>query len=76
MQVQDSQFDGAVYLRSVCDSATTELLCLTFRNAGDEDDDRQWPSVVLEPGRYFAIVDGVGPLLFGRAVVRIGISPP
>ena len=75
VQVQDSLFDGAVYVRSACDSAASELLCVTFRSAGGEEEGRQWPSVILAPGRYFAIVDGVGPMLFGRAVMRLGISP-
>ncbi|MEZ4251688.1 MAG: hypothetical protein R3B99_26025 [Polyangiales bacterium] len=51
---QNSDHDGALYLRSGCDDATTEIAC----NDDFVDTHRSRLTTTLEPGRYFVYADG------------------
>lgn len=51
---QNSAHDGALYLRGVCDDATTELAC----NDDFGDTRRSRVITTLDAGRYFVFADG------------------
>ncbi|MBJ73096.1 MAG: hypothetical protein CMN31_17455, partial [Sandaracinus sp.] len=51
---QNTDHDGALYVRSACADATTEFAC----NDDFGDTRRSLVTTVVEPGRYFVYVDG------------------
>lgn len=51
---QNSDHDGALYVRSACDDATTELAC----NDDFVDTRRSRVVTTVDPGRYFVYSDG------------------
>ncbi|MBX3248733.1 MAG: hypothetical protein KF901_16265 [Myxococcales bacterium] len=51
---QSSDHDGALYVRSTCDDATTEIAC----NDDFIDTRRSLVTAVVDPGRYFVYADG------------------
>jgi hypothetical protein len=53
---QQSDFDGALHMRGVCDRATSELAC----NDDYDSVNRSLITAVLDPGDYFVISDGFG----------------
>jgi hypothetical protein len=53
---QQSDFDGVLHLRSVCDRSTSELAC----NDDYDSVNRSLITAVLDPGDYFVISDGFG----------------
>jgi hypothetical protein len=54
--LQQSDFDGVLHLRGVCDRATTELAC----NDDYASVNRSLITAVLAPGDYYVISDGFG----------------
>lgn len=53
---QQSDFDGVLHVRSVCDRVTTEIAC----NDDFDGYNRSLVTAVLDPGDYYVISDGFG----------------
>ncbi len=67
-----SDFDGALHLRRDCTSQTTELAC----NDDHEDNRHSQVEATLDPGTYYAIVDGFGRGNQGNFSLELSVSSP
>lgn len=66
-----STYDGAVYLRSTCADASTELAC----NDDYQDTRHSLATATLDPGRYFVYADGFSDTSSGDYSLTADVVP-
>ena len=69
---EQADFDGAIYVRSDCTDATTEVAC----NDDAGDNRHSMIEVVLDPGTYFVFVDGYASGSQGHFTLDVDLSAP
>ncbi|AKF05588.1 hypothetical protein [Sandaracinus amylolyticus] len=69
---EQTDFDGAIYVRSDCIDANTEVAC----NDDAGDNRHSMIEVVLDPGNYFVFVDGYATGNQGRFTLDVDLSAP
>lgn len=66
-----SSYDGAVYLRSTCADASTELSC----NDDYQDTRHSLTTATVDPGRYYVFADGFGESAAGDFSLTADVVP-
>lgn len=66
-----SSYDGAVYLRSACADASTELTC----NDDYQDTRHSLATATVDPGRYFVYADGFSTASSGDYSLTADVVP-
>lgn len=69
---EQADFDGAIYVRSDCTDAATEVAC----NDDAGDNRHSMIEVVLDPGTYFVFVDGYASGNQGHFTLDVDLSAP
>lgn len=69
---EQTGFDGAIYVRSDCTDAATEVAC----NDDAGDNRHSMIEVVLDPGNYFVFVDGYASGNQGPFTLDVDLSAP
>jgi hypothetical protein len=68
---QQSDHDGAVYIRRTCADPTTEVAC----NDDFRDQRHSLVTAVLDPGRYFVFTDGFSSNNAGNYMIHTELAP-
>lgn len=66
-----SSYDGAVYMRSTCGDATTELTC----NDDYQDTRHSLATATVDPGRYYVFADGFSESSSGDYSLTADVVP-
>lgn len=72
VKVRDAEFDGAVYLRSNCAQAGSEVACANIPISVPRTQEVTLEATV-DPGSYSLIIDGARPDSFGAAQVEVEV---
>jgi hypothetical protein len=67
---QQSDHDGALYVRRVCADPTTEIAC----NDDFRDEQHSLITTVVDPGRYFVYADGFGSSASGNYTLSLDLT--
>jgi hypothetical protein len=69
-RLAESEFRGAMYLRSQCGQSSSEIVCASSSNRRG----RVELDTNLQPGTYFLVVDGTGQDQFGAARAEVELE--
>ncbi len=67
---QQSDHDGALYVRRACDDPTSEIAC----NDDFRDEHHSLITTVVDPGRYYVYADGYGSSAAGNFTLSVDLT--
>ncbi len=74
IELRESEFDAAIYVRLVCDDERSELSCVSLPRPDPDDDSPRLFSATLGPGTYNVAIDGLNRADMGAVRMRVAFA--